>query len=394
MDTEYDFLTAEFLYLIFFQQKNIVIYPHMDLKHLRGLEVFTVGYNLIDLEATALYNLKGMVKNDIESYSQTPTYHLIYNLDKKKATPLLKLQNVHCILNINQKCNDLIPEAHNDFIFYNKKAAKFLNFDFEGIDLTMENMILSLAKTYEMIRDELQKIKNTATKIYTALNKNLNSLDIDKITNGYTQNEQNKIIQFTENYYDIILPEDLDPKTSQSESHEMTHTKVKTSVSELLTKTAIDFSKEFDIIKNQNKHIFQIFIKELDEYRQKKVNDSNLELNDIFMPNKLYNYLRRHHWSDAISEDFIIQWKEALNANGGVTQDEILDFETILRSLGVQDKVFENVIDGEKSGIKPQSLKIAQNQNQSNSIPNLSNFHEFKSWMISRLDKIEKELKK
>ena len=69
MDTGIDFLQPEFLNILFFEQKNLVIYPYVDLKHLRTLEIFTTGYNVVDLESTALYNLKEIIEFEANSYS-------------------------------------------------------------------------------------------------------------------------------------------------------------------------------------------------------------------------------------------------------------------------------------------------------------------------------------
>ena len=91
MDTGSDFLRPEFLNIIFFQQKNLVVFPYVDLKHLHGLEIFTAGYNVVDLESTALHNLKEILEFEtINSYSQNPTLFFIFNVDKKKVKELNK----------------------------------------------------------------------------------------------------------------------------------------------------------------------------------------------------------------------------------------------------------------------------------------------------------------
>ncbi|MFO7797514.1 MAG: hypothetical protein ACQERB_12250 [Promethearchaeati archaeon] len=396
MDTEYDFLTPEFLHLIFFKQKNIVIFPHVDLKHLRTLEIFTVGYNLIDLEATALYNIREMIRSDAESYSHTPNYHLIYNLNKKKAKQLLDLENAHAILNITQNATDLIESTHSNFVFYNKKSTKFLNYDFENVDLTMERMILSLAKNYSMLRDALQEIKNTANKIYIAMNSNPESLNIEEIASAYTLQEQERVIEFTENYYNIILPEDTNDGDSIKGSRLQ---------SKAEDTTALDFTNEFDIIQSQNKHLFQVFITQLDEYRTSNVNPSNLELSELFTPSRLYNYLRRHHWSEGFPKDFLIQWKDTLNKNGELSEKERADFQTILHKLGVQSNFIDKIINNEskykqksQESLKNRDINSVLSEKQKdlsnhNSIPPISDFIKFKSWMIQQLNFIEERLK-
>ena len=75
LDTGIDFIQPEFLNILFFQQKNLVIFPYIDLKHLHALELFTVGHNVIDLESTALYNLKEIIEFEANnSYSQNRTF--------------------------------------------------------------------------------------------------------------------------------------------------------------------------------------------------------------------------------------------------------------------------------------------------------------------------------
>lgn len=391
MDTEYDFITPEFLHLIFFKQKSIVIFPHVDLKHLRGLEAFTVGYNLIDLEATALYNIREMVKSDAESYSHTPNYHLIYNLDKEKAKQLLDLENAHAILNITQNASDLVENAHEDFIFYNKKAAKFINYDFSGKDLKMERMILSLAKTYDMIRDELQSIKQTASKIYSTLMNTPEIFNIDKLTDSYTLAERDKFIEFTENYYGIILPDNEEDEQNDEQARAITPTQ---NLSRTTDIPALDFSSEFDIIHSQNKRLFQVFITQLDDYRTKNVNQSNLELNELFTPSSLYNYLRRHHWSKGIPHEFVMQWFEALTMNGGLSEDEVIDFQLILQELGIQPQIIEQITSEVKTDSKPkkQQKETKQDNHLDGRIPSISNFPTFKKWMLQKLDLIEEQL--
>ena len=80
MDVGVDFVQPEFLNLLFFQQKNMVIFPYVDLKHLRALEIFTVGYNVVPIDATALHNVKEIVELDaFDTYSQHPNLFIIYN---------------------------------------------------------------------------------------------------------------------------------------------------------------------------------------------------------------------------------------------------------------------------------------------------------------------------
>ena len=62
MDTGSDFIQPEFLNIVFFQQKNLVVFPYVDLRHLHGLEIFTAGYNVVDIESTAIHNIKEILE--------------------------------------------------------------------------------------------------------------------------------------------------------------------------------------------------------------------------------------------------------------------------------------------------------------------------------------------
>ena len=92
MDISEDFITPEFLDILFFQQKNLVIFPYVDLKHLHGLEIFATGHNIVDLESTALHDLKNILEFEASnSYFQNPTLYFIYNLDMSKVKEIMAL---------------------------------------------------------------------------------------------------------------------------------------------------------------------------------------------------------------------------------------------------------------------------------------------------------------
>ena len=110
MDTKYDFMLPEFLNILFFQQKNIVIFPYVDLKHLKTLEIFTAGHNVIDLESTALYNLEEIIYEANNSYSQERSFFFIYGLDSEKLSAILKLEDIRCVLRPPGKDRRLISK--------------------------------------------------------------------------------------------------------------------------------------------------------------------------------------------------------------------------------------------------------------------------------------------
>ena len=127
MDTELDFISPEFFNLLFFNQKNLIIYPYVDLKHLLPLESFLIGYNVEHLDATALYNLCEIIEYSGEdAYTQTPAFYLITNLNKEDIKKIERIKNLHCIININQ----IPPKStllSGKFVVFNKKNQNFLN---------------------------------------------------------------------------------------------------------------------------------------------------------------------------------------------------------------------------------------------------------------------------
>ncbi len=95
MDTGIDFIQPEFLDILCFNQKNLVIFPYVDLKHLHFLELFTIGYNVVDLESTALHNLKDILEfENNNDYSQNPTIFFISNVDKQKIKAIMELDDI------------------------------------------------------------------------------------------------------------------------------------------------------------------------------------------------------------------------------------------------------------------------------------------------------------
>ena len=106
MDTGSDFIRPEFLNILFFQQKNLVVFPYVDVKHLHALEIFTAGFNTVELDSTALHNLKEILefeKNN--SYSQNPTLFFITNVSQENIKEIMNLDGIRCIINSNDKVN-------------------------------------------------------------------------------------------------------------------------------------------------------------------------------------------------------------------------------------------------------------------------------------------------
>ena len=156
MDVGEDFLTPEFLNILFFEQKSLVIFPYVDLKHLHTLEIFTPGYIPIDLESTALNNIKSFLESERNnSYSQSPTIYFISNVDKQKVQEIMEIKDIHCIINSNENLADLANGSQ--FVFYNKKTKRFINYDDDNIDLEFERSIVSDAPDKILLQNKIQK---------------------------------------------------------------------------------------------------------------------------------------------------------------------------------------------------------------------------------------------
>ena len=169
MDTGSDFIKPEFLNIVFFQQKNLAIFPYIDLKHLHALEIYTAGYNVVDLESTALHNLKEIIEFEANnSYSQNPTLFFIYNVDRKNVKNLMDLNGIRCIINSNENISDLVNGSK--YIFFNKKNNQFLNYEVEDSELKFESHLISDSQNQEILQEEIHKIKITASRIFRELN--------------------------------------------------------------------------------------------------------------------------------------------------------------------------------------------------------------------------------
>ncbi len=73
------------------------------------------------------------------------------------------------------------------------------------------------------------------------------------------------------------------------------------------------YSEEYDLIVTSNKNITNEFIKLLQEYRLNKVNQSNLDLEQLYSPQAVYDYLRNNHWKNGIPKDFLTDWVRMAN---------------------------------------------------------------------------------
>ena len=375
MDTDFEFIKPEFLNILFFQQKNLIIFPYIDLKHLKSLETFTIGHSIVDLESTALYNIKEIIFEANSSYSQNPTLFFIYNLDYQKVADILSIEGIRCVLNTNDDVSKLVGEE--DFIFYNKKTQKFFNYDKDNHDLEFERYLFSTSENMFELQEKVQQIKIIGLKVFSEINNSNNIDNIPKIFEDYPPKFWDKILNFVKLYYKIEIPQMNKAMYKNYKKSESIEGKSQNS----------EFFNEYEFIISTNKIIAREFIQLLHEYRSKKVNPSNLKLDQLYNPQKLYNYLRAHHWKKGIPEDFLISWFQMLK------NEEIPDFENILKQLHVPDNITlkikgNNQPPKEKNNTLIIKEKIVQIENS----PSVKDFSEFKKWILNRLDNIEKIL--
>ncbi len=371
IDTGTDFITPEFLNVLFFQQKNLVIYPYVDLKHLHALEIFTVGHNIVDLESTALHNLREILEfESTNSYSQAPSLYFIYNLDKSRVKEVMSLDNIRCVLNASENVSELVNGSK--YVFFNKKSNQFLNL--EENDLSYEEYLINNSGNKEILQDQIQKIKIIASKIFTELNQNSSPDSISNLLQEFDRRYWKKILDFTKNYFDIEIPEISQLHLSKdSHSNQTLNEKLK------------DFSEEYNILVSTNKNIGKEFIQLLHDYRSKKVNPSHLGLEQLFNPMELYNYLRNHHWKEGIPDVFVKEWSKMKLSQYQFNETDLADFELISRRLGLNPSVPTMDKDSIEKPIEVRDYKIPTEVE----VPSVKNFPEFKLWVLNNLDKIE-----
>jgi len=376
LDTGTDFIQPEFLNILFFEQKNLVIFPYVDLKHLHALEYFTVGYNAIDLETTALNNIREIIEFEaFNSYSQNRTIFFIYNLDRQKVKDVMQLSDIHCILNTNEDVSSL---ANGDrFVFYNKKTKKFINYNPRYIDLSFEKHLIADCKNVvEVLQDKIQKIKSTATRLFSDVNKDQEMRNLPMILEDYDPKFWSKIIKFAELYFKVDFPE-FDNRFYQSKKDFKGINKNKEQLK--------DYSDEFRFIVGQNDDVGREFVQLLYQYRSLNVNPRNLELEQLHTPHKLYNYLRNHHWSVNIPEDFLIDWVNMKSTRHKLTEIDVSDLKCIFNKLNIPNDLLQNI----KSKIinHDSMLEIEKNieQEAANNISSITDFPKFKRRLLKRV---------
>ncbi len=377
LDTGIDFIQPEFLNILFFEQKNLVIFPYVDLKHLHALECFTVGYNAIDLETTALNNIREIIEFEaFNSYSQNRTMFFIYNLDNQKVKEIMQLSDVRCILNTNEDISSLANGE--SFVFYNKKTKRFINYDPSHTDLSFEEHLIADSKNViEVLQDKIQKIKSTATRLFSELNKDSNLSSLPDILEDYDPKFWSKIIKFAGLFFNVNFPKFDNRFIQQKKNFKATNKN---------NKQLKDYSEEFRFIVGQNDYITREFFQLLHDFRSRKVNPKNLELGQLNNPQKLYNYLRNHHWLVNIPEEFLIDWISMKLTGHKLDDTDISDFNHIFNKLGISDDFLKNIEN------KSNSLLDTENNLRKKSIngpSSITDFPKLKKYLLKRLEDIE-----
>jgi len=377
MDTGYDFISPGFLNILFFKQKNLVIYPYVDVKHIHSLDCFTVGHDLIDIDSTGLDNLHDIVEFETSnSYSQQPTLYYLLNVNAEELEKLMESPNIRCIINASENVEHLANG--NYFIFYNKKNRTFLNYQPERENLAFEQQLIRSSQNEQELLDNVLKIKSTATKIFSDLNANTNSDNLPTLLSDYDQKYWDKILAFTQLYFNIQIPKFTRPKISSKKKNSA------------LSK---NFSKEYEFILKTNRKIGQKFIQLLHDYRADRVNPANLEIDQLYYPKKLYNYLRNRHWTKGIPQEFITNWVQKLNINSHLDESDRLDFQIIfdkLRIIPVKKINTPKEIKTSKKSVKEHSSfedKITKKVIET--IPPIERFQEFRNWVLKKIDELE-----
>ena len=272
----------------------------------------------------------------------------------------------------------------SNFIFYNKKSKQFLNYPTSSNgSLEFEEHLISTSSNKAILQDKIQGIKNAATKIYYALNEDA-ELNLPALFKQYNRKYWNKILRFVENYFKIQIPEHYFKEEFNVKSSTPIDTR---SVSDELA----DFSHEYEVIIKINNFIAQEFIQVLHSYRSKKVNASNLGLNELYNPQRLYNYLRNHHWKNGIPAEFIEEWVRMNHTNYALKDKDISDFEAIFKTFNIEKRILLDSLATKEDLIQLPEESLSNNTKLTkNEMPTTENFPEFRKWILSRLKDIEK----
>jgi hypothetical protein len=334
MDSKQDFIHPALIHYLFFRQKNLIIFPYVDLKHLiEGLEPYSVGHNLIDLDMTAIFDLE-LVLGSQDSYTERPNMYILYNCSKKQLKQILKMENLRCIININKKIEQDFINGYN-YILYNKKQKKLLT-DLCS-NLEYEKELIKNSEKIITLHNELQKIFIEATSIFECISQGEERKVLDSLSK-YPNSIRKKLLDFIELYFKIIVPkkENLLLSVPEKPIKKSFRDKKKTKGRSITnsSESKAQFLKEYNrIVEHAN--IGREFIQLLHNYKANHVNQSNLDIDQLINPSKLYSYLRMHHWKKEIPPEFIKDWVQMKNTQGNLEEETKLELKELLRNLNI-----------------------------------------------------------
>ncbi len=393
MDTEYDFIRPEFFDILFFQQKNLIIFPYVDKNHLHALEVFTEGHRVQNLDSTEIFDIIKILeyREEDDEYGISPNIYFISNVNREKIKQIMVLKDVRCIINTNENVS-LLANGSN-FVIYNKKSKEFINYDSEHSDLLLENELISESKDKIVLHDKVRELKAAGTKIFRELNNTFTLDRLPEILKDYDSKFWNKILDHVKFFYKINVPE-LDKKILAKQP-----TRVKIS-NNGISKKPSKYSREYEFIVKLNDNLTKEFVQLLHEYRANYINPSNLKISQLYSPEKLYIYLREHHWEREIPSDFLRNWLRMNNTGHKLSENDILDFENIFKKLGVSDEFLLNAYESYDSNENDKYLEddsfISENldtielyMNEPMPSPK-TKFKEYKKWLLDRIIFLEK----
>jgi hypothetical protein len=203
-----------------------------------------------------------------------------------------------------------------------------------------------------------------------------------------------RILQFTQNFFKIVIPEEL-TKSLINSIPRVISSKSNNSPRDNET----DFSREYEAILSTGRSIAQAFITSLHDYRSEHVNPANLEIVQLYDPKELYNYLRNHHWKDAISADFIEQWvgfKDVLNDEEVELFFELfskLNISTNCLKLNEKNKEITPIYTQAtpSTEIKKQEPRLIFSPAKYSPPPSVKNFNKFREWILAQLEELERK---
>jgi len=396
MDSGLDFIRPEFLDVLYIQQKNLVIFPYVDLKHLHSLETFTAGFNCSDLDSLALNNIKDILSyREYDTYSLNPNLYFILNVNKNKLEEIMSVEDVRCIINSNDNVSNLVNGEN--FIFYNKKNKSFLNYAPTNEDLAFARHLIADSDDLTLLSEKILNLKIASRKIFGEINTSKDPKNLHTILKDYDKKYWKKILEHVHLFFRIIIPPNFYQECSGNGTGKSVH------------KDRSVFDEEYNDIVCTNSDIAKEFIQQLHNFREKNVNPSNLELEQLYNPQKLYNYLRSHHWKQEFPEKFLSKWLKMSVTRYTLQDNDYTDFEKIFKKLNIPNDFILNLIERNLgNGSNPDSLdvlndKIINDTQQQkddlggeiriSSIPSPSHkWEEFKKWYQDNFSLLKKIL--